>query len=56
VSTVSVQVVKRLLNALVMSTPPAAYGSMVGSVPAVLAVDPAEDEFDARFPSAVPAR
>ena len=55
-STVSAQVVKRLLNALVMSTPPAAYGCMVGSVPAVLDVDPAEDDFDARFPHLVPRR
>jgi hypothetical protein len=39
-----------------MSTPPAAYGSMVGSAPAVLDVDPAEDEFDARFPHPVPTR
>jgi hypothetical protein len=52
----SLKVVKRLLSALVTSAPPTAYGSMVGSVPAVLDVETAEDELDVWLPDPVPAR
>jgi hypothetical protein len=51
-----VDVMKRVLRALVASAPPAATRSMVGSVPAVVEVDSPEDEFDGRFLDRVPTR